>query len=68
VLSLGLRAAGGKIMGDDVRIALVLLPAMLTGFALSGLIKDRVSPQVIRNGILVVSTMASIALLLRAVV
>jgi len=67
-LSLSLRAAGGKITSDDLEIALMLLPAMVAGFGLSGLIKDRVPVQFVRSGILFVSATASLALLVRSVV
>lgn len=67
-ISLGLRTAGGQITLDDVRIAAALLPAMLLGFGLSGLVKDRVPAEVVRTGILVLSATASIALLVRAVI
>lgn len=64
-LSLGMRAIGGRMGMDDVRIALLLLPAMVFGFWVSGRVKDRVPPRLVRNGILVVSAMASLALLVR---
>lgn len=68
LLSIGLRAAGGEMSTDDLVIALALLPAMVIGFAVSGLIKDRVPAATIRTGILVVSTIASVALLVRTLV
>jgi uncharacterized membrane protein YfcA len=67
VLSVAVRTAGGEMTMDDLRIALALLPAMIVGFGLSGLIKDRVSAAAIRSAILVVSAAASLALLVRAV-
>jgi uncharacterized membrane protein YfcA len=65
-LSLTLRALGGEAGMDDIRIALALLPAMVIGFGMSSRIMNRVSPETIRTGILVVSAGASVALLLKA--
>jgi uncharacterized protein len=60
------RAVTGNVAGSDVTIAVVLLPALTIGFVLSGLVKDRVGPQLVRRSILVVSSAAAVGLLLRA--
>jgi len=65
-MSIALRVAGGEATMDEVRIALALMPAMVVGFATSGLIKDRVSPEAIRTGILAVSALAAFVLLLKS--
>jgi uncharacterized membrane protein YfcA len=51
----------------DLEIALYLAPGMVFGFALSGMVKDRVEGPLIRRGILVISTIAATALLLRGI-
>jgi len=53
--------------GSDLKIALLLLPGMLLGFAASGRVKGRFEGRWIRNGILMISTVASVALLLRSI-
>ena len=67
LMSIGLRAIGGQMAGSDLKIALLLLPGMLLGFAASGRVKGRFEGRWIRHGILMISTVASIALLLRSI-
>jgi len=66
-ISIGVRAAGGFITAEDVRIAAVLLPAVIAGYLISGTLKNHVSPRVLRTSILVLSSVASLGLLIRAV-
>lgn len=61
------RAASGNFTWLDVRIAIALLPAVLTGLWISGRIKDGVPSGVVRIGVLVVCASASVGLLARAV-
>ena len=62
------RTVSGHFTWFDVRVAGVLLPAVLAGMWISGLIKDNMSSAIIRTGVLAVSGSASIGLLIRAVV
>jgi len=66
-ISLVLRAAGGQMVATDLRLALLLLPGMVIGFAVSGRIKDKIEGPWIRHGILAVSSLASGALLIRTI-
>lgn len=68
VMSIGLRAIGGQMTTADVQIAGFLLPGMLVGFGASGLVKDRFEGATIRRAILGISTLASVALLIRSVI
>jgi uncharacterized membrane protein YfcA len=65
VISIGLRAAGGQMSASDVEVALWLLPAMTLGFVISTRVKDKVNGEWVRRGILIVSSIASITLLVR---
>ncbi len=67
LMSIGLRAIGGKMATTDLELALLLLPGMVIGFAISGRVKDRFEGPGLRRGILVISTVASVALLLRGI-
>ena len=66
--SITFRYASGNITWDDVRVALVLFPAVVAGYLVSGVLKERVDKSQVRTGILIVSGVAAVALLLRAVV
>ena len=66
--SITFRYASGNMTWDDVRVALVLFPAVVVGYAVSGFLKDRIDKSQVRAGILLVSGFAAIALLLRALV
>ncbi len=65
--SASFRYASGNISWDDVRVALVLLPAVGVGYAVSLFLKDRVARNQVRTGILIVSGLSSAALLIRAI-
>lgn len=67
LMSIGLRALGGQMNTTDLEIALYLAPGMVVGFAVSGVVKDRVEGPLIRRGILIISTIAATALLLRGI-
>lgn len=60
------RALGGRISEEDVRIAGLLFPAMLAGYAVSVPLTSRVSEAFVRRGILIVSSLAAVGLLIRA--
>ncbi len=61
------RALAGRISTDDVQIAGLLFPAMLLGYVVSIPLTKRVSEEFIRKGILIVSTIAAVGLLVRAI-
>ena len=56
------RALGGFITAGDVRTALVLLPGLVAGYLASGLLRRHVNPRRLRRAILVLSTVAALAL------
>jgi uncharacterized membrane protein YfcA len=62
------RYFSGNISWDDVRVSFILLPAVLVGYLVSDLVKDRVDKRHVRGAILAVSGLAAAALLLRAIV
>jgi uncharacterized membrane protein YfcA len=66
--SLTFRYASGNITWDDARVALVLFPAVVVGYLVSGFLKGRVDRSQVRAAILIVSGIAAIALLVRALV
>ncbi len=67
-LSLLGRAATGAITAMDVRISLVLFPAVVIGYVVARRIRGRVPATAIRTIILVVSATAGVGLLVRAIV
>ncbi len=66
LITLVARALSGLITASDVTVALVLLPAMLAGYAASIGIANRVAAPAMRTGILTLSAFAAIGLLVRA--
>ncbi|HSF85144.1 MAG TPA: sulfite exporter TauE/SafE family protein [Acidimicrobiia bacterium] len=60
------RALSSQISSDDVRIAAMLFPAMVAGYASSIPMTSRVSEDSVRRGILIVSTIAAVGLVVRA--
>lgn len=65
-ITLVLRAVSGDVTSADVVLGLALMPAAALGFAMSSWLKDRVDPAHLRIAIFVVSSVAAIALLGRA--
>lgn len=63
VLSVGLLTAVGEFGGRDVVAAVVLLPPLLIGFALSRLVAPHVDGERLRVAVLVVSTLAACSVL-----
>ena len=61
-----LRLIAGRITSDDVVIALLLLPALLTGYAISSRLRHRLDGATLRPAILTISTVAAVGLLIRA--
>lgn len=60
------RIVAGDITSRDVVLGLGLIPAAAIGFAMSSWLKERVAAEHLRAGIFVVSSLAAVALLLRA--
>lgn len=65
-ISIGMRYATGNAGIEDLKVAAVLLPAMLVGWLASTLLKDRVPKRGVRMGVLAVSAVAAVALVTRA--
>ena len=61
------RAVSGLVTADDVAVAALLFPAMVAGYLISIPLASRVSEAFVRNGILVVSTVAAAGLIVRAI-
>jgi uncharacterized membrane protein YfcA len=68
VMSIGLRALGGRVAATDLQVTLWLLPAMALGFMASNRLRSRISTVGVRRSILLVSTAASLTLLIRTLV
>lgn len=66
-MSLFFRWAAGHVTMRDIVVAGILLPAVIVGLAVSVVVKDRVSKDHVRLGILVVSGLAALGLLIRAI-
>jgi uncharacterized membrane protein YfcA len=60
------RVVSGNISWDDVRVAAILFPALVLGYLVSGLVKDRMSQPLVRSSILVLSLVGATGLLIRA--
>lgn len=67
-ISIAVRFFSGNATSDDLEVALVLLPAVLLGWLVSTLLKDRVPRERVRVGVLLVSAVAAIGLMIRALV
>jgi hypothetical protein len=64
-VSVVFRLASGNIGWGDARVAAVLFPALLAGYSLSGLFKDRLNRRQLRNAILTLSTIGALGLIVR---
>ncbi|MCL1595409.1 MAG: sulfite exporter TauE/SafE family protein [Actinomycetia bacterium] len=67
-LSIVFRLGTGHLDGADLRVAVVLLPAVGLGYVVSTLVKDRVPVERVRVAILVLSALAASALILRGLI
>jgi len=67
-INLTLLGVTGAITVHDVVVALALAPPMAAGFAVSGRLLHRVEGHAVRVGILVVSSLAAVALLAKVIV
>lgn len=66
VITLILRSVTGKITGDDVLLAVLLFPGLLTGYMISSRLRHRLDGSRLRPAILGISTIAAAGLLIRA--
>jgi hypothetical protein len=66
LVTVGVRTATDEISSDDVKIALVLFPAVFIGFFLSRNLKERVEGALLRKLILAVSTFAAVGVVVKA--
>ena len=64
--TLVVRAFTGAVTSADVLLGLALLPAAALGFAMSSWLKERVAPAQLRAAIFIISSIAAVALLGRA--
>lgn len=65
-MSLFFRALSGNISSSDFAVSAVLFPAVIAGYLLSSLLKDRIPTERVRVAILVISAAAAVGLLVRA--
>jgi uncharacterized membrane protein YfcA len=66
-VTIGTRAVTGEITADDVTIAALLMPAQIAGFLASFRLRWLIGGAGLRRAILIVSAIAAVALLVRAV-
>jgi uncharacterized membrane protein YfcA len=68
LLSLAALAVAGQVTGDHVRLALVLVPAIVAGLALATRVRHHVDAGRLRPAVLVVAAVAGLATLLKGLV
>ncbi len=66
VVTVLLRTLTGRITGDDVLLAVLLLPGLLAGYVTSSRLRHRLDRIALRPAILTISTLAAVGLLIRA--
>ncbi|MEE9473763.1 MAG: sulfite exporter TauE/SafE family protein [Acidimicrobiia bacterium] len=66
LVTVGVRTVADEISSDDVKIALVLFPAVFIGFFLSRNLKERVGGALLRKLILAVSAFAAVGVVVKA--
>ncbi len=67
VFSISVRGAAGEISGNDLKVALFLLPAVFIGLWLSWFFTARAEGPALKNAVLAVSALAATGLLLRSI-
>ncbi len=67
-ISIFFRAISGNISRSDFVVSGVLFPAVIVGYFLSSLIKDKIPTERVRMAILVISAAAALGLLVRALI
>ena len=68
LITISTRVLTGNITLSDVRVAVILFPALVAGYLVSFRFKDRVSQGVVRNAILLLALVGAVGLIIRAVV
>ena len=67
LITISARALSGNISVSDLRVALIIFPALVAGYAVSLRFKNRVSQSLVRNAVLIISVLGAIGLIARAV-
>jgi uncharacterized membrane protein YfcA len=67
-ITISARFVSGNIAFTDVRVAVILFPALVAGYFVSFRFKNRVSQGAVRNAIRVLSLFGAVGLIIRAVV
>ena len=65
ILALVSLALASRFGVPEIRLALVLLPGLLTGYALSGFALAHLSNRVVRPAVLIASSTAAVVVILR---
>ena len=68
VITIVARSVSGNISGSDLRVAAIILPALLAGYAMSLRLKGKVSQPVVKNGVLVISLIGAVGLIIRTLI
>jgi uncharacterized membrane protein YfcA len=68
LVTLAARIVAGQITGDDVLLAAWMLPGLAIGYVASSRLRGRVDAMALRPAILVISSIAAVGLLLRALI
>lgn len=66
IVSLAVLAAGGRFHWREFTLSFLLLPPMALGFGLSSLVVGRIKPELVRQAVLVISALAALLLIARA--
>jgi len=67
LITISARALSGNISVSDLRVALIIFPALVAGYAVSLRFKNRVSQSLVRNAVLIISVLGAIGLIARAI-
>ena len=65
-VTLGARIVAGRITGDDVVLAIWMLPGLAAGYVASSRLRGRVDAMALRPAILAISSVAAVGLLIRS--
>lgn len=67
-ITIVVRVLAGYVTTTDLKIAAVLFPALLAGYLMSGVVKDRVNAGQLRIAVLTLSTLAAAGLIVRGLI
>lgn len=65
-ITIAVRSVAGYVTLNDLKVALVLFPALLAGYLVSGTVKNRIDARQLRIAVLGLCTLAALGLILRA--